>query len=62
MAIKGNNGNGTENAASDTDATHHYGVNITLMSCECLQAVSPSYVPELHEEENIYTVQRSVRN
>ena len=47
MAIKGNSGNGTENAASDTDATHHYGVNVTLMTGEGLDAVGAPDVPQL---------------
>ena len=50
MAIQGNNGNdgnGNENAASDTDATHHYGVNVTLMTGEGLDAVGAPDVPQL---------------
>ena len=47
MAIKGNNGDVNENAASDTDATHHYGVNVTLMTGEGLDAVGAPDVPQL---------------
>ena len=45
MAIMG--GNVNENAASDTDATHHYGVNVTLMTGEGLDAVGAPDVPQL---------------